>query len=148
MNSSSRPYLLRALYEWLLDNRLTPYVIVAADMDGVVVPRTHVQDGQLVLNISPDATRDLLVDNEQLTFSARFGGVPMQLYIPVDAVMAIYARENGVGMVFGQEPRIQDVKTPGTVSSEAVQQAPSGDTSEEAPSTAKPRAASHLTLIK
>lgn len=148
MNSSSRPYLLRALYEWLLDNRLTPYVIVAADMDGVVVPRTHVQDGQLVLNISPDATRDLLVDNEQLTFSARFGGVPMQLYIPVDAVMAIYARENGVGMVFGQEPRIQDVKTPGAVSSEVAQQAPSGDASEEAQGSAKPRAASHLTLIK
>lgn len=149
MNSSSRPYLLRALYEWLLDNRLTPYVIVAADMDGVVVPRTHVQDGQLVLNISPDATRDLLVDNEQLTFSARFGGVPMQLYIPVDAVMAIYARENGAGMVFGQEPRIQDVKTPGSVSSEAQQQTPSSDTSEGAQGAAsKPRAASHLTLIK
>lgn len=147
MNSSSRPYILRALYEWLLDNQLTPYVIIAADMDGVVVPRTHVQDGQLVLNISPDATRDLLVDNNQLTFSARFGGVPMQLYIPVDAVMAIYARENGVGMVFGQEPRMQEIKASVTTSGDQVQQAASTEASEEAAS-AKPRTASHLTVIK
>lgn len=149
MSNSSRPYILRALNEWLLDNRLTPYVIVAADMDGVVVPRAHVQDGQLVLNISPDATRDLQVDNEQLTFSARFGGVPMQLYIPVDAVMAIYARENGAGMVFGQEPRIQELKVAGSAADDSASGSTREDAAEESSRTgSKPRAASHLTIIK
>jgi stringent starvation protein B len=150
MSASSRPYLLRALYEWLLDNQLTPYVIIAADMDGVVVPRSHVKDGQLVLNISPDATRDLLIDAQALAFSARFGGVPMQLFIPVDAVIAIYARENGAGMVFGQEPRLAGVQlaSSGRVPEGAA--APSGVDTDTDVAAGQPRArmVSHLKVIK
>lgn len=144
MFPSSRPYLLKALYEWLLDNQLTPYVIVAANMEGVVVPRAHVQDGQLILNVSPDATRGLLMDKEALTFSARFGGVAMQLYIPMDAIIAIYARENGVGMVFGQEPRLSDFPADPSASLGKGDQA-----EDEAPVAAeKPRSVSHLKVIK
>lgn len=145
MFPSSRPYLLKALYEWLLDNQLTPYVIVAADMEGVVVPRAHVQDGQLILNISPDATRGLSMDKEALTFSARFGGVAMQLYIPMDAIIAIYARENGVGMVFGQEPRLAGFPTDVSGSLESGLDL----VEEEIPAVAeKPRSVSHLKVIK
>ncbi|SFX02763.1 ClpXP protease specificity-enhancing factor [Marinospirillum alkaliphilum] len=149
MTASSRPYLLRALYEWLLDNQLTPYVIVAADMDGVVVPRAHVQDGQLVLNISPDATRDLLIDDQALAFSARFGGVPMQLYIPVDAVLAIYARENGAGMVFGQEPRLVESQVAAAVTADAGSETSAEDsTVEAAGQAARSRTVSHLKVVK
>lgn len=101
---SSRPYLVRALSEWILDNHATPYVVVDAGMSGVHVPKDFVANGQIVLNISPSAVRDLSISNDALQFSARFGGVPMQVYVPIDAVLAIYARENGQGMVFGQEP--------------------------------------------
>ncbi|MBF8223061.1 ClpXP protease specificity-enhancing factor [Halomonas sp. 328] len=101
---SSRPYLARALYEWLLDNDQTPYIVVDAERPGVVVPTQFVQNGQIVLNIAPTAVRDLSMDNEAITFGARFGGQPMQVVVPSEALVALYARENGVGMVFGHEP--------------------------------------------
>lgn len=101
---SSRPYLARALYEWLLNNDCTPYIIVDAEHSGVQIPRQFVQNGQIVLNIAPTAVRDLLMDDNTTTFSARFGGQPMQVIVPTEALIAIYARENGVGMVFGHEP--------------------------------------------
>lgn len=101
---SSRPYLARALYEWLLDNDHTPYIVVDAERDDVQVPGQFVQNGQIVLNISPSAVRDLSMSNESITFSARFGGQPMQVIVPSEALIALYARENGVGMVFGHEP--------------------------------------------
>ena len=101
---SSRPYLARALYQWLLDNDLTPYIVVDAEQPGVEVPRQFVQNGQIVLNLSPGAVRDLFMENEALGFSARFGGQPMRVMVPTSALVAIYARENGVGMVFGHEP--------------------------------------------
>ncbi|SFC04339.1 stringent starvation protein B [Marinospirillum celere] len=142
MTSSSRPYLLRGLYEWLLDNHLTPHVIIAADLPGVEVPREQVQEGQLVLNISDTATRGLEISNEALTFSARFGGVPRQLYIPMEAVVAIYARENGAGMVFGQEPGVEEALEEEEASSESPSAA-----SEEAPASAS-RQASHLKVVK
>lgn len=100
----SRPYLLRALYEWMLDNDLTPYIVVNAEWVGVVVPTQFVEDGQIVLNITPSAVRDFLVDDVALSFNARFGGVPMDVYIPLGAVIATYARENSAGMGFGMEP--------------------------------------------
>ncbi len=102
--TSSRPYLLRALHEWVLENEMTPYVVVDASLPGVDVPRDFVSNGQIVLNISPGAVRALNIGNETLEFNARFGGVPMQVFIPVEAVLAIYAKENGQGMVFGAEP--------------------------------------------
>jgi len=88
----SRPYLLRALYQWLNDNGLTAHLMVDASVAGVDVPREHVQDGQIVLNVAPGAV------------TARFGGVPRSIYVPMAAVLAIYARENGMGMGFGMEP--------------------------------------------
>jgi stringent starvation protein B len=103
---SSRPYLARGLYEWLLDNEHTPYVVVDAEQAGVMVPRQFVQNGQIVLNVGPTAVRDLHIENDAITFSARFGGQPMQVVVPMPALIAIYARENGVGMVFGHEPVI------------------------------------------
>jgi stringent starvation protein B len=101
---SSRPYLARGLYQWLLDNDHTPYIVVDAEQAGVTVPRQFVQNGQIVLNVGPSAVRELRIENAAITFHARFGGQPMQVVVPMPALVAIYARENGVGMVFGHEP--------------------------------------------
>jgi len=101
--SSSRPYLIRALYEWILDNDSTPYVLVNADYPGTTVPEGFVEGGQIVLNLSPSAIRHLDMDNERVCFDGRFGGVAQQVWLPIGAVMAIYARENGQGMVFEVE---------------------------------------------
>jgi len=98
-SSSTRPYLLRALYEWCTDNGHTPYVAVAVD-DSVLVPREYVKDGEIVLNISYDATSGLQIGNEFIEFKARFAGVPRDIMVPIGRVMAIYARENGQGMAF------------------------------------------------
>src|SRR5690554_5395460 len=145
MSTSSRPYLLRAIYEWLLDNNLTPHIVIAVDMSGVEVPSSHVEKGQLVLNISPDACRDLLLGDEELTFSARFNGTPRQIRSPIDAVMAIYARENNLGMVFGQEPRLELLVDEPTKMSEASSQKAS-DTKVTKKTSSK--RASHLTVVK
>lgn len=98
--NSSRPYLVRALYEWILDNGCTPHILVNASAEGVEVPAQHVQDGQIVLNIDPQAVVGLLMDNEAISFNARFSGVPTDIYIPIYAVMGIVTRENGQGMMF------------------------------------------------
>jgi len=110
--TSSRPYLVRAFNEWILDNDCTPYIVVDAGIQGVQVPTEHVANGQIVLNVSPGAVRGLVIGNGSLEFSARFGGVPMQVFIPLQAVMAIYAKENGDGMVFGSEPGSPDPDGP------------------------------------
>ncbi len=101
--TSSRPYLIRALYEWILENELTPYLLVDAQVQNLRIPTQHVQDGKIVLNISPSAIQSLQVGNESVEFSARFSGKEMSLLIPVHAVLAIYAMENGQGMVFSEE---------------------------------------------
>jgi stringent starvation protein B len=101
--TSSRPYMMRALYEWIIDNGCTPYVVVNANRDDVQVPRTHVKDGQIVLNVSPSAVVGFLLDNTAMEFNARFGGVSMQIHVPMSAVLGIYARENGQGMIFEPE---------------------------------------------
>ncbi|WP_263322509.1 ClpXP protease specificity-enhancing factor [Endozoicomonas sp. Mp262] len=101
--TSSRPYIARALYDWILDNDCTPYILVDANREGVAVPGEYVQDGQIVLNISPVAVRALDIGNDALTFDGRFGGEALTIYVPVEALMAIYARENGQGMVFEVE---------------------------------------------
>ncbi|GLZ88985.1 stringent starvation protein B [Metapseudomonas resinovorans] len=102
--NSSRPYLVRALYEWIVDNDCTPHLLVNAEHTDVRVPPGYANDGQIVLNVSPSAVRHLHMDNEAVSFEGRFGGVAHSLYIPSAAVMAIYARENGQGMVFDLEP--------------------------------------------
>jgi len=91
------------MHEWMLDNGFTPHVVVDAKHEGVRVPTAHVKDGKIVLNVSPTATRALTLGNEVVTFEARFGGVSQQLEVPVAAVLGIYARETGQGMIFGED---------------------------------------------
>ncbi len=98
--TSSRPYLLRAIYEWIVDNSLTPYLLVNADYPGVQIPVEHVNNGKIILNVAPEAVQSLDLGATDVSFNARFGGRPMNLFFPVAAVLAIYARENGRGMVF------------------------------------------------
>ncbi|HWP94834.1 MAG TPA: ClpXP protease specificity-enhancing factor [Gammaproteobacteria bacterium] len=100
---SRRPYLLRALYEWMTDTGQTPYLLVDASRPDVIVPRQYVQDGRIVLDISPLATQQLSIGNQNVEFEARFGGIAFHVVVPVGAVMAIYARESGEGMLFGAD---------------------------------------------
>ena len=100
---SSRPYLLRGLYDWIVDNGCTPHVIVDAELPGVAVPTEYVKDGQIVLNLSPTAVIELQLGDDAVSFNGRFGGNPMDIYIPMAAILGIYARENGQGMAFEQE---------------------------------------------
>ncbi|BCJ08757.1 MULTISPECIES: ClpXP protease specificity-enhancing factor [unclassified Pseudomonas] len=106
--NSSRPYLVRALYEWIVDNDCTPHMLVNAEYPAVQVPQGFASDGQIVLNISPSAVRSLHMDNEAVSFEGRFGGVAHSLFVPVGAILGIYARENGQGMVFELEPPLED----------------------------------------
>jgi len=99
----SRPYIMRALYEWIVDNNCTPYVLVDATVADVMVPQQYVKDGQIVLNISPGAVIELNIGNDAMAFNGRFGGVATDIYAPIAAVVGIYARENGQGMVFEPE---------------------------------------------
>lgn len=101
--TSNRPYLIRALYEWLVDNNQTPYVLVDAMRDDVMVPEEYIEDGRIVLNVSPGAVRDLDLGNEAISFNARFGGQAHNIFVPPDAVLGVYSRENGQGMLFPEE---------------------------------------------
>ena len=107
--TSNRPYLLRALYDWICDNHLTPYLLVDASGEDMSLPYDFVEDNKIVLNISPSAVRDLDLSNDYINFSARFSGKSLNVYFPVEAVLAIYAKENGRGMVFQEEE--QGIKT-------------------------------------
>lgn len=103
--TSSRPYIIRSLYAWIIDNDATPYLMVDAGYEGTLVPMEYVDESnQIVLNVSPTACQDLSIGNAYIEFSARFSGKSMHVTVPVGAVMGIYARENGQGMIFGQEP--------------------------------------------
>ena len=109
--TSSRPYMIRALYEWIVDNNCTPYILVDAHASDVEVPQQHVnKEGQIVLNIAPSAVMGLSLENQAIRFNARFGGIPTDIYVPCRAVLGIYARENGQGMVF--EPELEPEPTP------------------------------------
>ncbi len=110
--SSSRPYMMRALYDWILENGCTPYVLVNAMYRGVEVPEQYVKDGQIVLNISPVSVIKLEISNEMMSFNGRFGGVPTDVFVPTPAVIGIYARENGRGMVFEDDPDLPDTEPP------------------------------------
>lgn len=123
--SSNRPYLIRALYQWLVDNDLTPHLLVDAEASSVEVPRQFVEDGRIVLNIGPTAVRTLDLGNDWIRFNARFGGAPMDVMVPTSAVLGIYARENGQGMLFpdevaadGEAPPPDDDPTPTSPSRE------------------------------
>lgn len=108
--TSNRPYLLRALNEWILDNHLTPYLLVNAEADGVEIPAGYAENGRVVLNISPAAVKGISISNEMVNFAARFGGVSCYINVPVTAVLAIYAKENGMGMIFPEEAHDKDAE--------------------------------------
>ena len=101
--TSSRPYLIRALYQWIVDNGMTPYILVDAESEDVIVPREFVQDGKIVLNVAPMAVQGLVLADDLISFNARFSGKSMDLSIIVANVLAVYAKENGQGMMFGEE---------------------------------------------
>ncbi|MCK5902312.1 MAG: ClpXP protease specificity-enhancing factor [Cocleimonas sp.] len=103
MMTSNRPYLVKAIYEWIMDNDVTPHVVINALDDDVVIPQQYVDEGKIILNVKPSAVQNLIIDDDCLTFSARFGGKPYNIYAPMQAILAIYAAENGEGMMFNEE---------------------------------------------
>jgi stringent starvation protein B len=132
--TSSRPYIFRAIHEWITDNGLTPYILVNAGYPGASVPDQHVENGKIILNISPRAVSHWQLDNDWISFSARFGGRSREISIPVQAVLAIYARENGKGMVFERENA--------TTASAGPQSTP------EPPRPTRKKGRRHLQLVK
>jgi stringent starvation protein B len=100
--SSSQPYLIRGIYDWIIDNGFTPYLLVNAENDYAMIPRDFVEDGKIVLNINPSAVKDLQLGNDYIMFNARFAGKAMEVSVPIVSVLAIYAQENGQGMVFDE----------------------------------------------
>lgn len=101
--TSSRPYLIRAMYQWITDNGLTPHLLIDAEQDDVIVPVEHIQNGKIILNIAPMAISALEIGDGEVTFSARFSGQSMGIYVPISSVFAIYAKENGQGMMFNDD---------------------------------------------
>jgi stringent starvation protein B len=101
--TSSRPYLLRAMYEWIVDNGMTPYILVDTKNDQVIIPRQFEEDGKIVLNLGPTAVQSLDLGIEAVNFDARFDGASMDVMVPIEFVLAIYTRENGQGMMFADE---------------------------------------------
>jgi stringent starvation protein B len=101
--TSNRPYLIRALHEWIVDNGLTPHIVVNTTVPGVEVPEQHRRERRIVLNLGMQATRELELSNQAVRFEARFGGQPHRVHVPVVAVLGIYARENGQGLYFPEE---------------------------------------------
>lgn len=140
--TSSRPYLIRALYEWIVENDCTPYILVNAYDDGVEVPQEHVKDGQIILNISPIAIQDLNIGNEFVDFEGRFAGIPKRVIVPMHAVMGIYAKENGQGMIFEPETPIPEPPPTGS------DQPPVGESGQEKPAEKKGGKKPPLRLVK
>ncbi len=110
--TSHRPYMIRALHEWILDNNFTPYILVNAFVKGVEVPQDYVKDDQIVLNISPQAIKTLNISNTAIEFEGRFGGIPTKVYAPINAIVSIYARENGQGMMFESDDPMPEPPAP------------------------------------
>jgi len=151
--TSYRPYLMRALYEWIADNDMTPHILVDASVAGVRVPRHTIADGRVVLNIAERAVARLQMDNERISFSARFGGASHQVIVPIEAVLAIYARETGQGMALPADtapPRPEaDAAGEKTQAGSApvLHQATSGDSNPSPPDRPPPRRG-HLKVVK
>ena len=138
--TSNRPYLLRAIYDWISDNDLTPYILVDAGFAGVRVPPQVVKNGQVVLNLAMRAVANLDLGNDWISFQARFSGVSQTIQIPVQAVLALYAQENGQGMMFPADEEGGDTPPPSP---------PSDDTPQGTDKSSKPkRAAPHLRVVK
>jgi stringent starvation protein B len=141
--SSNRPYLLRAIYDWISDNNLTPYVLVDAGFAGVRVPPQVVKNGQVVLNLAMRAVANLDLGNEWISFQARFSGVSQTIQIPVQAVLALYAQENGQGMMFPADEEGGDMPPPSAPEPDDTPPTPAADDGD------KPkRGAPHLRVVK
>lgn len=141
-----RPYLLRALYDWLVDSGLTPYLLIDAEGDDVQVPADYVTDGRIVLNVGPNAVRNLHLGHDHVSCDGRFGGRPFPLSIPLRAVLAIYAKESGEGMMFEPEQGLQS-----PAEAPAAPQAGDADADRsqgEAGKEDAARDASHLRIVK
>ena len=111
---SKRPYLIRAMREWMTDNGNTPHVVIDVSVDGVTVPEEHIKDGKIILNISESAAHNLKLTNDAASFRARFGGVPFDVWVPMRSVLGIYARETGQGMIFSHDSELADNSNPVT----------------------------------
>lgn len=148
-SSPKRPYLLRAYYDWLVDNDFTPYLVVNAEYFGVKVPVEYVKDGQIVLNLSANATGNLQLTNDFIQFSARFRGISQDLYIPMGAAVAIYARENGDGVMFEPE-QIYDNPEPSAEQPLSFVEAVDKPATKKTDSSQKieKKSASHLRIVK
>lgn len=140
LNLSRRPYLVRAIYEWISDSNLTPYLVVAADQPNVSVPMSHVKEGRITLNVGASAVHHWAMDTTTISFSARFGGVPFPISVPMAAVVAIYAQESGEGMVFG-DPEPIDADADATSDSLKVQ-------GSDADTSSAKRSRAHLKVVK
>ena len=141
-HKSRRPYLIRAIYDWCVDNGHTPHLLVAADYPGVTMPLQFVQEGRITLNLSPMAVQALNIEEEPIWFSARFSGRPFDVIVPTGAVLAIFARENGEGLVFGEvEPPLGGGDSP------SPSAPPTQPTSAE-PEPAKSKGRGHLRVVK
>ncbi|MBL6986006.1 MAG: ClpXP protease specificity-enhancing factor [Methylobacter sp.] len=110
--TSLKPYLIRSIYEWIIDNNLTPHLLVDAEDTRAILPTEFIEDGKIVLNIRPEAIHGLSLGNDEIEFNARFSGKPMHIATPITAVLAIYAKENGKGMIFDQEDNDGDDEPP------------------------------------
>lgn len=147
---STKPYLIRAIYEWCADQGYTPYLAVQVD-ESTRVPREFVRDGQIVLNVSPDATHQMSMGNDEITFQTRFNGASFPVVVPVEAVLAIYARENGQGMAFEVSQELSEAAIVDVAAS--VEEGPSA-VPEQVPVEAArqeetaPKRGAHLTRIK
>lgn len=107
-----KPYLIRSIYEWIIDNQMTPHLLVDAENPNASLPQDYIENGKIVLNMRTEAIQGLMLGNEEIQFNARFSGTPMHIVAPVPAVLAIYAKENGKGMVFDPEEHNNDDNTP------------------------------------
>ena len=105
---SKRPYLIRAMHEWMADNGNTPHIVIDTSVDGVTVPAEHVKDGKIILNISETAAHNLKLSNDAISFRARFGGVPFDVWVPMASALGIYARETGQGMIFSHDSDVAE----------------------------------------
>ena len=129
---SKRPYLIRAMHEWMEDNSHTPHIVVDTSIDGVTVPVEHIKDGKIILNISDSAAHNLKLTNDAVSFRARFSGVPFDVWAPMQSLLGIYARETGQGMIFSHD-------------AETTEHIEPPDPSNEIEET---RSRPHLTLVK
>ncbi|KAB2824346.1 ClpXP protease specificity-enhancing factor [Aliivibrio finisterrensis] len=143
-----RPYLLRAFYEWIVDNELTPHLVVDATMNGVRVPEEFVQDGQIVLNVAPHSVGNLEMGNEAVTFNARFGGRPHSLILPFYAIQAIYARENGAGTMFEPEEAYELSSEEGIFEEDLVSTSAEDSSSDDKPEPPRPTGRPSLRVVK